>query len=234
VRNPHRRSDSLDRPRSGRSNGEVGGGARITAVLRGDGRVSRYNVSVEEMDGDEVLALIASGLVGLFAAARWYAGLLRVTSLGASAGGRVVLALTPIGCLALVHAVLVSWSAREVRTDPRYVLLFLTAAAAWLGVAGWLFGLLGVSARDDVLEGRNAAAAWAVGGGLLGTALCYAGCYIGEDPSIWTTFATAGAATAVLLALWFLLELTAGCCSHGDPPPHAATHNSFIASPKEP
>lgn len=160
------------------------------------------------MDGDEIVAWVASGLVGLVTAMRWYAGLLDVTSLGGSRIGRVALGLTPIGSLALILAVLASWSAKEVRTDVRYIFLFLTAGAAWLGLAGWMFGFLGVSTRDDVLDGRNAAATWAVGGGYWATALCYAGSNIGEGPTIWTTFATAAATTVTLFALWFSLELS--------------------------
>jgi hypothetical protein len=163
---------------------------------------------VEEMDGDEVLAWLASGVLALMAAKRWYGALLGVTPLGGSRTLRSALVLLPLGCLALVFAVLVSWSAKEVRTDHRYVLLFLTAAVAWLGAGGLLIGFLGVSIRDDAIEGRNASAAWTVSGGLLGTALCYAGSNIGEDPSIWTTFVTAVAATAALFALWLALELS--------------------------
>jgi hypothetical protein len=160
------------------------------------------------MGGDEVVAWIVAGIVALVAAFRWYGGLLRVTRLGTGPGPRAALASMPVACLGLIVAVLVLWSARDVRTDVRYILLFLTAGAAWMGVAGWLFGFLGISARDDALEARNGAAAWVVGGGLVGVTLSYAGGNVGEGPTIWNTFETALAATAVLFALWLSLELS--------------------------
>jgi uncharacterized membrane protein YjfL (UPF0719 family) len=155
---------------------------------------------------------LAAALVGAaIGAGRWYLTLLRLSPLNADSKSQVLLNLAPLASLALLMIVLQSLA------DPVYVaghldytLLFMAGGACWIFGASELFSLMGISTRDDAMRRRNPAAAIAVSGGVAGVTLAYAGSNIGNGPTIWTTLAPAFVATAVLLALWFLLELLGG------------------------
>jgi uncharacterized membrane protein YjfL (UPF0719 family) len=165
----------------------------------------------QEMSGDEVLTMVAALVVALIGAVRWYAPLLRVTALGGPRSRRLPLFLLPVVCLALLWWTLVNWSAKDVREDARYMVLFLLAGAAWLAVFGGIFlPILGISRRDDALENRNPAAMLAIPGALLGAMLCFLGANIGEGPTIWTTLIPGALATGTLFVLLAILELTSG------------------------
>jgi hypothetical protein len=161
------------------------------------------------LDGDEIFALIACGILGARFLLRWYGGILLVNQLACSYFQRLVLGLAPLGCLILLQFVLTRWSAHEVREGPEYDLLFILGGAAWLGFAVAMAMTLGISARDDAIESRNGAAVAAICGGMTGSMLCYAGANIGEGATIWMTFQPAVLATATWFALWFVLELAA-------------------------
>lgn len=163
----------------------------------------------QELDGDEIFALIVSLAIAMAGARRWYAGLVRVTPLGSRRGQRIALGLVPILCLVLVQAVLSCCSAQEVREGAIYEVLFLVAGAAWLTTAAAALHLTGISPRYDALEHRNGPAVIAVCGAWFGATCCYAGANIGEGATIWTTFVPAAAATAILFVLLRLLQLFA-------------------------
>jgi uncharacterized membrane protein YjfL (UPF0719 family) len=91
-----------------------------------------------------------------------------------------------------------------------YTLLFLAGGACLIFFASDVFALMGVSTIDDAMRRHNPAAAIAVTGGMLGVTLAYSGSNIGNGPTIWTTLVPAFVATAVLLALWFILEVIGG------------------------
>lgn len=160
-----------------------------------------------ELDGDEVFALVAAWLVAAVTAVRWYAALVTVTRRAAPAHHRLILAVMPIACLALIQYVLACCAAHEVREAPGYDFLFLAGGAAWLGATTVGLPLLDLCPRDDAIEARNPAAVVAVCGAWAGATLCYAGGNIGEGPTIWTTFVPAAAASGALFLLWFLLEI---------------------------
>jgi uncharacterized membrane protein YjfL (UPF0719 family) len=75
-----------------------------------------------------------------------------------------------------------------------------------LGGTTFIFPLLGVSARDDVVERRNTAASYAVGGALLGVTMCFAGANVGSGPGPEVVFFCAILSTAAFFFLWFVLE----------------------------
>ncbi len=163
---------------------------------------------MEEMGGDEILAGVIAAVLALFGAVCWYGPLIRITALGARRGQRAVLALWPILCLGLLLFVLMYLSAREVREDFGYILLFLFIGAAWVFCAGLLLPLFGTSARDDAVERANGAAGASVCGALGGSTFCFAFANAGEGPTIWTTIGPAFLATSGLLVLWFAVEAT--------------------------
>jgi hypothetical protein len=101
-------------------------------------------------------------------------------------------------------------SSFDVRESPVYLSFYMLMGAAWVGLAARFLGLFGLSARDDVIERRNPAAARAVGGALVGLALCFAGGNVGDGPGWWVVVFCAALSTAALFLLWVLLDRAAG------------------------
>jgi hypothetical protein len=161
------------------------------------------------MSPDEWIVLLASGGIALVAWAVWY---WRQYSLGAlrSRRGRAVLLVAPILAAAIVVIVLETLASFDVRDDPRYLAMYFALGMAWIAVAKAGFTVAGVSARDDVLERGNASAAYAVAGGLVAIALCYAGGNIGDGPGWWVVVFAAGLATGSLFVAWLLLDVLSG------------------------
>ncbi len=154
------------------------------------------------MDPDEFLTLAVGSVASLAAALWWYAPLARVyrpSGYGVVGGA---LALTPPACLAALLVVLQTAADAEVRGHAQYVALFLAAGGAWLGAtAVALPAVLGVSVRDDALEGRNGPAAAVASGALTAVTVVFAGANVGAGATIWTTLGPAVLATGGLAGL---------------------------------
>jgi hypothetical protein len=129
------------------------------------------------------------------------------------AAGRVRLgiAATAVLCLLGILAVLLTASARDVRSDPYYVAVYELIASLWLAGAWHAFGYFGISPRDDVMEKRNRAASWAVSGALTGVALCFAGSNVGNGPGTEAVIFCAAMASAALFLVWFVLDAAGAC-----------------------
>ncbi len=143
---------------------------------------------------------------------RWYYSLRLGRTLLLSRRGRMSLALVPVFCIIFLLVVLRRWSANNVKSDLSTVVLYLTFGASWLGLTQLLFGLLGVSARDDVLERGNPAAAWVICGQLIGTTFCFAGANIGNGPGPEAVFFCALLSTTAFFLFWFLMDRVASVC----------------------
>jgi hypothetical protein len=104
-------------------------------------------------------------------------------------------------CLTVILVILRTLAAHDVRGDGRYVAMYGLMGAAWVGM---IPGVLptGISTRDDFLERRNASAAYAVLGLMLGSTFCYAGGNIGDGPGWWVVVFSAFLANGVLALLW--------------------------------
>lgn len=163
----------------------------------------------EEMGDDETFVVLVSLAVGVWWLIRWYGAVAGATTLGVRPRSRAPLYLLPPFGLMMLYFVLVRFAAVEVRTDYRYVGLFMCAGVAWLGSATWLFALLGISVRDDAIDARNPAALAAVSGAMFAVLLCFAGANMGEGPTIWNTIFTAFCSTGALFLLWLVLEKAA-------------------------
>jgi len=77
---------------------------------------------------------------------------------------RLLMAAWPLAGILLTYATIQKWGDVNVRGHFDYVLLFLVANLAWLHLAGFMMGVLGVSPLDDAMDRNNLAAAMASGG----------------------------------------------------------------------
>jgi uncharacterized membrane protein YjfL (UPF0719 family) len=111
-----------------------------------------------------------------------------------------------MAAVAVIVVVLRAAAASDVRTAQPYLLLYGLMGAAWLAVAIRVLPLVGISARDDVIERCNASATFVIAGALLGFALAFAGGNVGDGPGWWVVLFSSGVATLTLFALWLALE----------------------------
>src|SRR5882724_7373023 len=65
-------------------------------------------------------------------------------------------------CASVVYGVLTRWSAPSVHEDSGEVTFYLVFSMLWIALVQGAFTFLGISLRDDVVERRNSAAAFAV------------------------------------------------------------------------
>jgi hypothetical protein len=140
---------------------------------------------------------------------RWYYFLLHKRPFLFSGPGRMAIALLPALCAVFLLVVLLGWSAKSVKSDFQAVVTYLLVGADWIGLTQLIFGFLGVSARDDVLERRNLAAAWVISGQLVAAAICFAGANVGNGPGPAVVIFCAILSTGALLFLWFIVDRAA-------------------------
>lgn len=158
------------------------------------------------MSEDETFILIVSLAIGAFTWIVWYRRGARLSSLVKRGADRRVLYTAPLVCALGLLAVLLVCSASDVRNDARYVFLYLSMGAAWVGTASFVVPLFGISVRDDVFERGNRAAGLASGGALMGITACFAGGNIGNGPGWWVVVYCALLSTGTLFILWSVFE----------------------------
>jgi uncharacterized membrane protein YjfL (UPF0719 family) len=122
---------------------------------------------------------------------------------------RWVFGVCVVASLVMVAVALHLWGAAEVRANEGRPLFLTMIGTFWLVFAIKLFSWLGLSYRDDVVERGNVAALVALCGASVAVAILYAGGSLGEGPSYWDNFFSAGLGTAGWLVLWIFLELGA-------------------------
>lgn len=93
-----------------------------------------------------------------------------------------LLVLVEVVCVGNMWLVVGTIAASDVLRNSYYIFLYFGLGVAWLKVADFLFGFLGISVEFDVVERGNGAALAAYTGRLLGVTLCYSGGNIGKDP----------------------------------------------------
>lgn len=106
----------------------------------------------------------------------------------------------------LIVVVLLTQSSPDVRSNTEWIIWYTIGGAIWLQLSLFVLSLLGVAARDDVLERQNPAAAWVIYGAMIGTTFCYAGSNIGSGPGAEVVLFCAAFSTVFLFGFWFVLE----------------------------
>ena len=161
------------------------------------------------MSGDETLIFFFC----LFTAIRAVATFLISADAFQTVGDRTSV-LTPVaaaaaGMLVVILIVLTTLGAHDVRNDAGYVFFYLVMATAWVKLCTVSIRFLGLSFRDDCLERRNRAAAFAIAGAIIGGGCCFAGGNVGEGPGWWVVVFCAGLALGGMFACWLLLNVLA-------------------------
>jgi hypothetical protein len=158
----------------------------------------------------EFWAELLSLPLAVFLWGKWYWQSFRVRTSGLGRAGRTVLQLTPLVCGVVLYLVLRRFAAQDVRLNSSYQTLYMLLGAAWLGVVERAAFRLGLSARDDVLERHNPAAAVALSGLMLGSNFAFAGANIGNGPGAWVVVFCGLLATSGLFASWWALDALTG------------------------
>jgi len=162
------------------------------------------------MSGDEGFALMVSLGIAIWFWVSWFMGADSTAPWQSNRRHRVPLFLAPLASAVLLFAVLKTAASFDVRDSPLYLAFYMAMGIAWLGVGSRLLAPFGLSARDDVVERSNPAAARAIGGALIGVTLCFAGGNIGDGPGWWVVVFCAALSTAALFFLWYLLDKATG------------------------
>lgn len=163
----------------------------------------RKNLELSEF---EVVLFCASVCLILRNWGPWYGAIATVGGLETTPPQIVLLVTAPLACLVLLLTCLLTLSATTVRGHALYIGLYLALGAACLGGFTRVAPFLGISARDDVLERGNSAAAVAVTGALVGSCCAFAGANIGNGPGVEAVSFSAILSLALFVAVWFALE----------------------------
>lgn len=154
------------------------------------------------MSDGELFLLLASLVASTFIWWQWYHDAVVAARRCSGIDVRWPLAVAPVACGFLLLEVLRRFSSFDVRDSVFWTFYYMAVGAAWVGIGTKLLPYFGLSARDDVTERGNGAAAVAVAGFLAGLTLCFAGANIGDGPGWWVVIFCALLSSGTLLALW--------------------------------
>ena len=163
------------------------------------------------MSGDEVLVLVVSLILALLLWGKAIYEASRVRSCPSSTSGeRTVAVGVPVLCAGALYYVLRNYASHDVRDSTAYTAFYMLMGAAWVAVAMRVWGWLGISTRDDLIERGNVAAAFAVFGALIAITFCFAGGNVGDGPGWWVVVFAAVLSTGTLFVLWSVLQKLSG------------------------
>jgi len=164
------------------------------------------------MSGGEFIAFMVCTVVVALRLPVWLWWYLRSPRMGWPTGMRWTFALVPALCAAALLFVLKRFSSLDVRDSGMYNAFYFVMGVAWTLLTLWPARVIGLGIRDDVIDRRNPAAAWAVAGLLMGVTLSFAGGNIGHGPGWWVVIFCALLATGALYLLWAIAEPIARFC----------------------
>ena len=155
----------------------------------------------------DILFLLVWGGIALHILWRgWFSRLMYPGFVSVHPSVRFSLLILPMVCAVFLLFVLLKYSSVAVRSDRLWVLGYFVFGAAWIVGLQFAFGFLGIGMRDDVVERRNASAAWVVAGQLLASTFCFAGANVGNGPGPEIVAFCALLSAASLLLTWVLFD----------------------------
>lgn len=150
--------------------------------------------------------LVWGGIVLYILWRGWFSRLMFPGFASAHPSVRFSLLILPMMCAVFLLFVLLKYSSATVRSDRLWVSGYFVFGAAWIVGLQFVFGFLGIGMRDDVIERRNASAAWVVAGQLLASTFCFAGANIGNGQGPEVVVFCVLLSTASLLLTWVLFD----------------------------
>ncbi|HKQ48136.1 MAG TPA: hypothetical protein VJZ71_08720 [Phycisphaerae bacterium] len=162
------------------------------------------------MSDDEKVVLIGASVGSILTWGFWYARLFTPKILGKPAKVSSYLGVIPVAALFALFFLLRLYSASDVRSSGVYTFFYMVLGAAWIGLFVHVSRWCGIGVREDVAERRNSAAAWVIGGAIIGLSFCYAGGNFGDGPGWWVVLFCAGLATGAFFLEWSMVQLAAG------------------------
>lgn len=163
------------------------------------------------MSGDEVLVLVVSLILAVLLWGKAIYEAFRVRPRSSSTlVERTAAVAVPLLCGGALYYVLRNYASHDVRDSTVYTTFYMSMGAAWVAAAMRVWGWLGISTRDDLIERGNAAAAFAIFGALFSITFCFAGGNVGDGPGWWVVVFAALLSTGTLLVLWSVLERLSG------------------------
>jgi hypothetical protein len=163
-----------------------------------------------DFSGDEWVAFVLAAAGTIIGVGLYYRPVFSIPVRRGSAWGRLVLGLFPPLALFPACLSLQNWADSRVTGHLDYIALFLLVGAASILILRKVFGVFGISLRDDVLDRDNPAALIVVCGTMLAIGIVYAGANVGRGPTIWTTLLPAFAGMFALGAIRLFVELAGG------------------------
>lgn len=154
------------------------------------------------MSEGELALLVASLVAATVTWSQWYRDALYAARRCSGIDVRWPLVVVPVLCGVLLLEILRRFSSFDVRDSVFWTFYYMAVGAGWVGGGTKLLPFFGLSARDDVAERGNGAAAVALAGFLIGLTLCFAGANIGDGPGWWVVIFSALLSSGALLALW--------------------------------
>ena len=146
--------------------------------------------------------LVASLFASAFFWWQWYRDALYSARRCSGIAVRWPLVVVPVLCGFLLLEILRRFASFDVRDSSFWTFYYMAVGAGWVAGGTKVLLFFGLSARDDVTERGNSAAAVALAGFLIGLTLCYAGANIGDGPGWWVVVFSALLSSGTLLALW--------------------------------
>jgi len=159
-----------------------------------------------ELSDFEIAVFFASVVLGIISWGAWYRDIATVNDFRVGSSQIILLATIPLVSMVLLLVCLLTLSASTVRGSLQYVAMYLALGAAWLGVMRWIYPLLGISTRDDVLERGNSAANRSLAGALIGSCCAFIGANTGNGPGVEAVLFSAVLSAILFLGIWFGVE----------------------------
>jgi hypothetical protein len=148
------------------------------------------------------LFFLLFAIVDLVFTLHFYRNLIGLSEMESGPFAPWAVGMTPVGCCALVLAVLRNWADPEVREDWVLQTEFVIAWGCTVLWAHVLGSLLGLDVLEHGVKGRNLAAVWTGVGLTIGVTLAAAGANVGQGPTEATTLGPMFLAVGGLLTLW--------------------------------
>ena len=125
---------------------------------------------------------------------------------------QAVMLISILASISIILCVLLRWASFDVVDSEFYIIGYLNFGIAWISLSAGFLGIFtDIRFQQDVRDRNNLAAAIAIGGLLIGSAIAYAGANIGDGPGFHVVIFSAFLSTVTVYgAAWALAGFSDG------------------------